>query len=175
MRLAVLDDVAAIERLIATSVRELSRGFYSQRQTESALQHVFGVDSVLIADGSYYVIEDELGLAAAGGWSRRQHLYGGDQTKSGNDPLLDPKQDAARIRAFFVAPRAARQGLARRIYERCVADASAAGFTRLELVATMPGVPLYTALGFELGEQYPLALPGGVNLPVANMQRGIAI
>ena len=127
------------------------------------------------ADGSYYVIEDELGLAAAGGWSRRQHLYGGDQTKSATDPLLDPKQDAARIRAFFVAPRAARQGLARRIYEQCVADAAAAGFTRLELVATLPGVPLYTALGFELGEQYPLALPDGVSLPVANMQRGIAI
>lgn len=114
MRLAVLDDVAAIELLIASSVRELSRGFYSQQQAESALQHVFGVDSALIADGSYYVIEDELGLAAA-------------------------------------------------------------GFTRLELVATMPGVPLYSALGFELGEQYPLALPDGVSLPVANMHRGIAI
>ncbi len=175
MRLAVPADIRAIEQLIAESVRGLSAGFYSEQQAESALKHVFGVDSGLIADWTYYVIEDEHGLAAVGGWSRRQHLYGGDQTKTGEDPTLDPTLAAARIRAFFVAPRAARKGLARRIYERCVADAAAAGFTRLELVATMPGEPLYSALGFDVTERYALALPDGVELPVANMQKDIVL
>jgi GNAT superfamily N-acetyltransferase len=173
LRIATQEDVPAIRALIADSVRVLSRGFYSPAQAESALQHVFGVDSQLIIDASYYVIEDSEGLAAAGGWSRRMHLYGGDQAKGALDPLVDPVTEAARIRAFFVAPRAARRGMARRIYEECVSAARTHGFTRLELVATMPGVPLYTALGFEMGERYSLALPDGVELPVARMTRGI--
>jgi GNAT superfamily N-acetyltransferase len=173
LRPATLDDVPALTELIADSVRGLSRGFYTEAQAESALRFVFGVDSQLIADGSYYVIEDENGLAAAGGWSRRQHLYGGDQTKGAEDPQVDPAKDPARIRAFFVAPRAARRGMARRLYDECVSAAKRHGFTRLELVATMPGVPLYRALGFEMGEQYSVSLPDGVELPVAQMYRSI--
>jgi GNAT superfamily N-acetyltransferase len=173
LRPATLDDIAAISELIADSVRGLSRGFYTDTQAESALRYVFGVDSQLIADGTYYVIEDNDGLAAAGGWSYRLHLYGGDQTKAGEDAQLNPVKDAARIRAFFVAPRAARRGMARRIYERCVAAARERGFTHLELVATMPGVPLYRALGFEMGDEYALSLPDGVQLPVARMHRTI--
>jgi len=134
---------------------------------------VFGVDSQLIADRSYFVIEDEEGLVAAGGWSRRRQLFGGDQMKGAEDPLLDPATEAARIRAFFVAPRAARRGLGRRLYEACAAAASGAGFTRLELVATLPGIPLYRALGFEIDEEYAVALPDGVALPVARMHRTI--
>ena len=171
LRTARPDDIPRLQDLIAASVRELSHGFYTEQQAESGLKYVFGVDSQLIADESYYVIEDEQGFVAAGGWSRRRTLYGGDQMKGADDPLLDPLTEAARIRAFFVAPRAARRGLGRRLYEACAAAASSAGFTSLELVATMPGVPLYRALGFELGEQYSVALPDGVNLPVANMRR----
>ncbi len=174
LRPATTDDVPAIRALIADSVRVLSRGFYTERQAESALRHVFGVDSQLIADGSYYVIEDDEGLAAAGGWSRRKHLYGGDQAKALEDPLVDAATEPARIRAFFVAPRAARRGLGRRLYEHCVSAAREHGFSRLELVATMPGVPLYAALGFEMGEQYSLTLPDGVELPLARMSRPIS-
>jgi GNAT superfamily N-acetyltransferase len=174
LRVAVPEDIPAIGALIAASVRELSRGYYTETQAESALRFVFGVDTQLIADGSYFVIEDDRGLAAAGGWSARLHLYGGDQAKGAEDPLVDPSCEPARIRAFFVAPRAARQGMARRIYDACVAAARAHGFTRLELVATMPGVPLYRALGFEMGEQYTLALPDGVDLPLARMFRAIS-
>jgi N-acetylglutamate synthase-like GNAT family acetyltransferase len=173
LRRATRDDIPAIAALIASSVRVLSRGFYSEAQSESALRYVFGVDSQLIADGSYYVIEDTEGLAAVGGWSRRVHLYGGDQAKGAEDPQVDPTTEAARIRAFFVAPRAARRGMARRIYEECVAAAKDAGFSRLELVATMPGVPLYRALGFEMAEEYALSLPDGTDLPVARMLRHI--
>ena len=173
LRVATAADIPAIGALIADSVRGLSRGFYSDAQAESALRFVFGVDTQLIADRSYFVIEDERGLAAAGGWSARLHLYGGDQAKGAQDPLVDPAHDAARIRAFFVAPRAARQGMGRRLYDACVAAARERGFTRLELVATMPGVPLYRALGFEMGEEYALQLPDGVSLPVARMFRVI--
>jgi GNAT superfamily N-acetyltransferase len=173
IRPAQPDDVPALEVLIAASVRELSRGFYTDAQAESGLRYVFGVDSQLIQDQTYFVIEDDAGFAAAGGWSRRRQLFGGDQMKESDDQLLDPATEAARIRAFFVAPRAARRGMARRLYEECVAAATRAGFTRLELVATMPGIPLYRALGFEMGEQYSVALPDGVHLPVARMHRSI--
>jgi GNAT superfamily N-acetyltransferase len=173
LRPATPEDVPALTELIAASVRILSRGFYSEAQAESALRFVFGVDSQLIADGSYYVIEDDDGLAAAGGWSRRLHLYGGDQAKGVEDPQVDPATEPARIRAFFVAPRAARRGMARRLYTECVTAARQHGFTRLELVATMPGVPLYRALGFEMREEYSLALPDGTRLPVAQMSRRI--
>ena len=171
IRAARSDDIPALQALIAESVRELSRGFYTVQQAESGLRYVFGVDSQLIADQSYYVIEDDQGVVAAGGWSRRRTLYGGDQMKGVDDPLLDPGTEAARIRAFFVAPRAARQGLGRRLYEACASAAASAGFTRLELVATMPGIPLYRALGFDLGEQYSVSLPDGVDLPVARMHK----
>jgi GNAT superfamily N-acetyltransferase len=171
LRAAEEQDVPALQALIASSVLELSRGFYTPQQAESGLRYVFGVDSQLIADRSYYVIEDATGLLAAGGWSRRRTLYGGDQMKGSDDPLLDPEKEPARIRAFFVAPHAARRGLGRRLYEECAAAARRAGFTSLELVATMPGVPLYRALGFAMGEQYAVALPDGVSLPVARMYR----
>lgn len=173
LRVARPSDVPALQELIAASVRSLSAGFYTPRQAESGLRYVFGVDSQLIADGSYYVIEDEQGIVAAGGWSRRRTLYGGDQMKGGEDQLLDPASESARIRAFFVAPRAARRGLGRRLYDECAAAAARAGFTSLELVATMPGVPLYRALGFSMGETYSVALPDGVDLPVARMYRAL--
>jgi GNAT superfamily N-acetyltransferase len=175
LRVATLDDVPAITALIADSVRILSRGYYSAAQSESALKYVFGVDSHLIADESYYVIEDEHGLIAAGGWSHRTHKYGGDQAHGGDDPELDPSKDAARIRAFYVAPRAARRGMARRIYDRCVADVKLRGFTQLELVSTLPGVPLYRALGFEMSEEYSLSLADGTELPVIRMYRRIDV
>lgn len=174
LRLARIDDTPDIERLITASVRELSRGFYTPEQAESGLKFVFGVDSQLIADGTYFVIEDDEGLVAAGGWSRRNHLYGGDQTKHDDDTLLDPACDAARIRAFFVAPRAARRGLGRRLYEECAAAAAREGFRSLALMATLPGVPLYTALGFEpSGEREDVPLPDGVTLPVVPMRRAL--
>ena len=171
IRPARSDDIPALKELIEASVRELSEGFYTPQQAESGLRYVFGVDTQLITDGSYYVIEDDDGFVAAGGWSRRRTLYGGDQMKGSEDPLLDPATESARIRAFFVAPRAARQGLGRRLYQQCADAAARAGFTSLELVATMPGIPLYRALGFEMGEEYSVSLPDGVDLPVARMHK----
>ncbi|MCC7003409.1 MAG: GNAT family N-acetyltransferase [Gemmatimonadaceae bacterium] len=171
LRAASPDDLPALRTLIAESVRALSIGFYDDAQRESGLRHVFGVDSQLIADGTYFVFVDDLGaLAAAGGWSRRRTLYGGDQAKSGPDDLLDPAREPARIRAFFVHPDFARRGLARRLFTHCRDCARAEGFTALELMATLPGVPLYTALGFTPMVHEDAVLPDGVVLPMVQMR-----
>jgi GNAT superfamily N-acetyltransferase len=173
-RLATPHDVQGIRALIERSVRALSVGFYTPAEFEAALEHVFGVDTQLIADGTYYVIDSPDGLAAAGGWSKRRTLYGGDQMKATEDPLLDPTTDSARIRAFFVDPSWARRGLATKLYDVCADAARAHGFRVLELMATAPGEPLYERLGFVALERVELPLPGGVALRLARMAREIA-
>ena len=172
VRVATMADVPALNALIVASVRGLSPGFYSPAQIDAALQAVFGVDSQLIADETYYVIDGVGGPAAAGGWSGRNTLYGGDQTKGATDPRLDPATDPARIRAFFVHPSYARRGLARKLYGVCERVAVAAGFRRFELMATLPGEPLYGALGFTVVERLVLSV-GGVAVPFARMARDI--
>ncbi|HTR02118.1 MAG TPA: GNAT family N-acetyltransferase [Thermoanaerobaculia bacterium] len=173
IRRATEADVPALKELIPLSARELSRGFYSAEETESAITHVFGPDSRLIADGTYFVAEEDGRLAGCGGWSRRRTLYGGDQMKPADDPLLDPKTEAARIRAFFVHPAFARRGVGSRILEACVEAARAAGFRRLELAATLPGVPLYAARGFVERERIDVPMPDGRRLPIVRMEREI--
>jgi GNAT superfamily N-acetyltransferase len=173
LRRATPKDVPRLETLISESVRALSAGYYSAEQVESALRFVFGVDTQLIADRTYYVMEGPAGFAACGGWSKRQTLYGGDLHKSEHDPLLDPRTSPARIRAFFVHPSWARRGLARRLYIACRNAAEAAGFTAFELGATLPGVPLYTRLGFEPLERIDVLMPDGVELPIVRMRRAI--
>lgn len=166
-------DVPALRELIPASARGLSVGFYTAAQIEAAVTHVFGVDTQLITDGTYYLIDSASGAAACGGWSRRRTLYGGDQMKSAEDPLLDPATEAARIRAFFVHPDWARRGLARQLYDECARAAWRAGFRHFELMATMPGEPLYTALGFSVVERVTVTLPGDVDVPFARMHRPI--
>lgn len=173
LRLATPDDVPALSRLINESVRGLNAGHYSDAQVESALRFVFGVDSQLIADGSYYLIESASGPVAAGGWSARATLYGGDQHKSSPDVRLDPATESGRIRAFFVHPEWARRGLARRLFEACLDAARTAGFRSLELGATLPGVPLYAALGFTAHERMDASMPDGSVLPVIRMSRSV--
>jgi GNAT superfamily N-acetyltransferase len=174
IRRATLEDVPALRELIPLSARELSRGFYTAEETESAILHVFGPDSRLIADGTYFVVEDEDGrLAGCGGWSRRRTLFGGDQMKSGEEPLLDPATEAARVRAFFVHPDFARRGIGTRLLEECVESARSAGFRRLELAATLPGVPLYAARGFREVERIDVAMRDGRRLPIVRMEREI--
>jgi predicted protein tyrosine phosphatase/GNAT superfamily N-acetyltransferase len=166
-------DVPQLEALIARSGRELSAGYYTADQAEAITRHVFGVDTQLIADQTYFVLEEERAIVACGGWSKRRTLFGGDQAKSGADPLLDPATEPARIRAFFVAPHRARRGLGRQLMEQCVAAAYAAGFRTLELVSTLPGEPLYLASGFVIVERFELLLPEDIRVPVSRMRRAL--
>ncbi len=171
LRLASTADVPALERLIETSVRALSAGYYSPKQVESALTHLFGVDTQLIADGTYFIAENSEGIVGCGGWSKRQTLFGGDRYKTVADPELDPAVDSARIRAFFVHPDFARQGIGRRLIEACEAAAKTAGFQTFTLVATLPGQPLYAALGYTVTQLLETRLSDGAVLPMARMEK----
>jgi GNAT superfamily N-acetyltransferase len=173
LRLARPDDVPALEALIARSARARSAPYYTPEQTEAAVRHVFGVDTLLIADQTYFILDEDGRPVACGGWSRRRTLYGSDRAKSGPDPVLDPATEPARLRAFFVDPDAARRGLGRRLVDECVRAARAAGFRAIELVATLPGEPLYLACGFAVIERFDLELPDGVSLPLARMRLDI--
>ena len=172
LRLAGLSDVPALENLIHESVSILSERFYTPAQISSALANVFGVDTQLISDGTYYIAELDGRLAGSGGWSKRLTLFGGDQTKSAEpDRLLDPRTEAARIRAFYVHPKAARRGIATAILGACESAARDAGFSKIELVATLPGEPLYLARGYVKVESMQLAIPDGEPLPAFLMAK----
>lgn len=171
IRLATPVDVAELNELIGRSARALSHGFYTDEEVESAIRYVFGVDTTLIADQTYFVAELGEAVVGCGGWSYRRRLYGGDQGPIGPAELLDPEREAARIRAFFVAPEAARRGVGRGLLAWCIDAATRRGYRSLELMATLPGVPFYAAHGFVEVEPVTLALPDGVPLRFMRMRR----
>lgn len=173
LRLATEEDIPALSDLIPLSARALSAGWYTDRQIESAITHIFGVDSQLMADGTYFVVTAGDRIVGCGGWSMRKTLFGGDQMKDAADDLLDPTHDAARIRAFFVHPDWTRRGIGRRIIEACETAARAAGFRRMELGATLPGEPLYAAMGYAVTERFDIPMPGGEVLPAAHMVKSL--
>ena len=184
LRKAVLADVPVLAALIDASVRELQAGDYTPAQIEESLKSVYGVDTHLIGDGTYFVVETTAGgplidrpidppidpqIVGCGGWSMRQTLYGGDQFHSRQDSPLDPGRDAARIRAFFVHPGWARRGIGALILEACESAAAAAGFTRLEMGATLTGVPFYRAKGYRTEDDLKVPLPDGETMTVVRM------
>jgi GNAT superfamily N-acetyltransferase len=172
LRLARSGDVPALDALIPLSARALQAATYSPAQIEGALGTVFAVDRQLIADRTYFVAERDSEIVACGGWSRRKTLFGGDRGRSPlADPLLDPKRDAARIRAFFVHPACARRGIGWLLMIACERAAAEAGFRALELVATLAGEPLYAAFAFRAVERYDVALANGLSLPVVRMAK----
>ena len=170
-RLARLDDLPSLNQLIESSARALSEGFYTPEEIDAATRYVFGVDTTLVNDGTYYAGECGGEVVACGGWSRRGALYGGDQRRMHEAPLLDPARDPARIRAFFVHPSWARRGIGRRLLELCAAAARAEGYRSLELMATLPGVPLYAATGFREIEPVRDLMPNGVTVRFVRMRK----
>ena len=153
LRKATLADVPALNALIARSARGLSAADYRTAQIEGALRGAFGVDTQLLADGTYFVVEDAGQLVGCGGWSFRATLFGGDGRAGRDASTLDPKTQAAKIRAFFVDPGSARRGIGSLLLDRCEREARAHGYARVELMATLPGVKLYAARGYLGGAQ----------------------
>src|SRR5215510_2529927 len=143
-----MEDRDAIKQLIADSARHLSRQHYSDKQIEAAIVTVFGVDTDLIDDGTYFVAEEAGAMVGCGGWSKRKTLFGGDQYSSRDTGYLDPASEPAKIRAFFIHPDHARKGIARAILSRCEDEARAQGFRALELLSTLPGIEFYKSCGF---------------------------
>jgi GNAT superfamily N-acetyltransferase len=178
IRKAIAADIPRLRDVIEDSVRGLQAGDYSPAQIEGALQSVYGVDSQLIADGAYLVAEaiDSQGkpeIVGCGGWSKRKTLYGGDQYAGREDSLLDPSQHAAKIRAFFVHPKWARRGIGSLILEACESAALEAGFTRLEMGATLSGVAFYKAKGYAAVENQEVPLGNGELLPIVKMEKRV--
>jgi len=174
LRVATRDDIPELRKLIEQSVRELQAEWYTPEQIEAAVHSVFGVDQQLIDDGTYYVAEVGGQMAGCGGWSKRGTLYGAsDYGHSRNDVMLDPAKEPARIRAFFTHPKFARKGVGRALLERCEEEARKAGFHSMEMAATLPGVPLYAAHGYEAFETFDVPLPGGHSIQVRRMAKQI--
>lgn len=191
IRKAVMADVPLLRRLIEESVRKLQAEDYTPAQREGALESVFGVDSQLIADGTYLVAEarivdmtlavenanggknpeSEWIIAGCGGWSKRKTLYGSDHWTGREDTLLDPKRDAAKIRAFFIHPAWARRGVGSKMLEACEAAAREAGFTSYEMGATLTGAKLFGAKGYVAVENIEVPLKNGLTLPVIRMSK----
>ena len=146
------------------SIEALFPLYYDQRQTASAARYIARVDPILISDGTYFVHEVGGELVACGGWSRRGRLYTGSGDHAGDDRELDPRTEAAHVRAMFTRPDRTRRGLGRAILEAAQAAARTEGFSRLDLMATLPGVPLYTAFGFREVERVPITMPDGVTI-----------
>jgi GNAT superfamily N-acetyltransferase len=172
LRLADEGDIPALETLIPLSVRRLHAPYYSPAQLDAALGPVFGVDRQLIVDRTFFVAEHGRQIIGCGGWSKRRAAFGGDRHRPGNDnEELNPENDAARIRAFFVHPEWVRRGIGRAILLASEQAARFAGFTRFELVATLAGEPLYAAAGYSVMERFEAPLNGGLSLPVVRMAK----
>ena len=173
IRKATLADQAEIERLIAESVRGLSRRDYNERQIELSIKTVFGVDTELIADETYFVVEsDDKQIVGCGGWSKRKTLYGASiYAQSRDSELLNSEKDAAKIRAFFIHPDFARKGIGKAILEACEREAKAHGFTSAEMMATLPGVKLYAVCGYEGSEKIKVPVGEGIEIECLKMRK----
>ncbi len=176
LRLAVSEDVPVLCKLIEASVRGLQAEDYTPAQIEGALETVFGVDSQLIADGTYIIAEaadtySNWNIVGCGGWSKRKTLYGSDHWTGREDTMLDPQRDAAKIRAFFIHPDWARQGVGSKILHACEEAAHAAGFTRYEMGATLTGAKLFAAKGYVPVKPISIPLSNGEALPVIHMEK----
>ena len=173
LRVASLDDEAAIDGLMKASVKAIFPAFYDAQQTASSIVHIAHVDRMLIDDGTYLVIEADGAIVACGGWSRRDKLFSGSSDQEGKARLLDPAAEPARVRAMFVRAGWTRRGLGTRILEASEAAARADGFVTLSLMATLPGVQLYQHCGFRIIEHTIITLPDGVRLECAAMEKPI--
>lgn len=170
-RPAELSDVDALERLMDAAISELQKPFLDEEQI-AASRAIMGLDTRLIEDGTYYVVFTDGELVGCGGWSRRSTLYGGDHSPGRNPALLDPSEDPARVRAMYTHPDHVRKGVGRLILDLCESAARAAGFSRVELMATMAGEPFYRACGYEPVEAVTDA-SGGAPVPLLRMRKAL--
>lgn len=171
LRLAQMEDAPALERLIEHVTRQSLSRHYSSAQLEAALGPVFGLDAQLIRDGTYFLVEHAGERIACGGWSKRAAVYGGDRGRADADLELNPHTDAARVRAFFVHPDWERRGIGHALLAASESAIRAAGFTRIELVATLAGEALYARHGYDVAERYEAPIPGGLGIAVVRMRK----
>ena len=176
LRVAEPTDAFGVSALMTASAAGLFPAYYDEQQTASAIDHVARVDPRLLEDGTYYVLEVGADMVACGGWSRRFRPYTGSGDSPDDRRLLDPATEAGHVRAMFVRPDWTRRGLGRRIIAECERAALTEGFHRLDLVATLPGVPLYEACGFVADALVEdIVLVDGTRLPCLAMSKTIDV
>lgn len=168
-RLATRKDLDALRALIDAAISDLQKPYLDERQIESS-RAIMGVDTTLIDDGCYFIVEADRELAGCGGWSRRATLYGGDQTSGRTGALLDPSVDAARVRAMYTHPRHTRKGVGRLIIALAEQAARAEKFRTMELMSTLAGEPLYRACGYMEVERL-IDDRGGAPVPLIRMRK----
>jgi len=168
-RIARPQDAHALSELIEAAISELQQPFLDDKQIEAS-RAIMGLDTQLIDDGTYFVIEDGSEIVGCGGWSRRATLYGNDNSSGRDAKLLDPSTDAARVRAMYTHPAHVRKGIGRLILKLCEDAARNEGFTKVELMSTMAGVPLYQACGYH-SEANVISSAGGVDVPLLRMSK----
>ena len=171
-RIATEADIGVITRLMAASIAELQKGFLSPAEIEAS-KEVMGLDTQLIADRTYFVVTEGEVIVGCGGWSRRKTLFGGDHSAGRDAAALDPASDAAKIRAMYTDPLHVRRGIGRLILERCEAAAAAEGFRRVEMGATLAGVPLYEACGYRKVELIHSPTRSGTKVPIWRMEKAL--
>jgi GNAT superfamily N-acetyltransferase len=175
IRPATMQDVPLLQELIRQSVWQLQANDYSDAQREAATRLVYGVDTQLVRDCTYYAVELDGQIVACGGWSRRRTLFGGDQHAPTREPeLLDPAKEAAKIRAFFVRPGWERRGIGSALLRHCEQAALAEGFHQLEMGSTLTGVALYSVRGYREVDCIDVPLEGGLSMTVVRMAKTIA-
>lgn len=172
IRIATEADAGVITKLIAAAIAELQKGFLTPHEIEAS-KEVMGLDTQLIADKTYFVVTEGDNIVGCGGWSRRKTLFGGDHSAGRNAAALDPAVDAAKIRAMYTDPRHVRRGIGRLILERCEAAAAAEGFRRVEMGATLAGVPLYEACGYRKAELIRSPTRTGTDVPIWRMEKAL--
>lgn len=172
IRLATMADLPLLQELVAESVWVLQANEYNDEQRKAAIRLVYGVDTQLIRDGTYYAVEHGDAIVACGGWSRRRTLFGGDQHRATREPeLLDPATDAAKIRAFFVRPGWERRGIGSALIRACEKAALAEGFRKLEMGSTLTGIALYSRHGYLEAERIEVPLEQGLTMTVVRMTK----
>lgn len=172
LRPAVPEDLPALRDLMNAAIGELLNPFLSPVEV-AASHEIMGLDSQLVADGTYFVVDEDGRLAGCGGWSRRATLFGGDHSAGRDAALLDPARDAARVRAMYTHPDHVRKGVGRLILDACEAAAAGEGFTRCEMAATLAGEPLYRACGYRQIERFAAATSNGTEVPLVRMGKAL--
>lgn len=172
-RIASLDDLDALREVMRRSIETLQDSFLTPEQVRAS-HKVMGLDTQLVKDGTYFIVESEGRIAGCGGWSWRSTLYGGDSSVVSREPrALDPATEPARIRAMYTDPDFARRGVGRLVLQLCEEAAVKAGFRRATMMATMAGVPLYEACGYVPVEAVQDAVVDGIAVPLVRMEKAL--
>ncbi|WP_417320781.1 GNAT family N-acetyltransferase [Emcibacter sp.] len=169
-RRAALSDLGELQSVMEQSINRLLDPFLSPEQVKAS-HEIMGLDSRLVEDGTYFVLQSGIEIIGCGGWSRRETLYGGNHTKGRNDRLLDPETEPARVRAMYTRPDHVRRGVGRKILDLCESDAAHEGFTRFQLMATLSGEPLYRACGYQALENCAAETSSGITVPLILMEK----